>query len=98
MPGSPWENRYNESLNGTFRGDLLNQEIFATLLETKVLIEQWRKEYNQCRSHSLVNYQPPAPETIKPKVKTLTYKVVQLIYAGKQNQWHHKLQTNARHF
>ena len=68
------------------------------MLETKVLIEQWRKEYNQFRPHISFNYQPPAPETIKPKVKTLNYKVAQLIYTGKQNQWHHKLQTNARHF
>ena len=35
-------------------------------------IEQWRKEYNQFRPHSSLNYQPPAPETIKPKVKILT--------------------------
>ena len=30
---------------------------------------RWRKEYNQFRPHSSLNYQPPAPETIKPKVK-----------------------------
>ena len=72
MPGSPWENRYNESLNGTFRGELLNQENFATLLETKVLIEQWKKRIQSKQAHSLFNYQPPAPETINPKVKTLT--------------------------
>ena len=71
-PGSPWENGYNESFNGKFRDELLNGEIFTTLLEAKVLIEQWRKEYNQFRPHSSLNYQPPAPETIKPKVKILT--------------------------
>ena len=97
-PGSPWENGYNESFNGKLRDELLNGEIFTTLLEAKMLIEQCRKDYNQFRPPSSFNYQPPAPETIKPKVKILTYKVVQLIYAGKQNQWHHKLQKNARHF
>ena len=71
-PGSPWENGYNESFNGKFRDELLNGEIFTTLLEAKVFIEQWRKEYNQFRPHSSFNYQPPAPETIKPKVKILT--------------------------
>jgi len=52
--------------------ELLNGEIFTTLLEAKVLIEQWRKEYNHFRPHSSLNYQPPAPETIKPKVEILT--------------------------
>jgi len=71
-PGSPWENGYNESFNGKLRDELLNGEIFTTLLEAKVLIENWRKEYNQFRPHSSLNYQPPAPETIKPKLGILT--------------------------
>jgi putative transposase len=43
-PGSPWENRYNESFNGKLRDELLNAEIFTTLLEAKVLIENSRME------------------------------------------------------
>jgi len=70
--GSPWENGYNESFNGKLRDELLNGEIFTTLLEAKVLIENWRKEYNQFRPHSSLNYQPPAPETINPNVEILT--------------------------
>jgi putative transposase len=45
---------------------LLNREIFTTLWEAKVLVENWRKEYNQVRPHSSLGYRPPAPETIKP--------------------------------
>jgi len=63
-PGSPWENGYIESFNGKFRDELLNREIFTTLLEAKILIEEWRKEYNQLRPHSALGYRPPAPETI----------------------------------
>jgi len=63
-PGSPWENGYIESFNGKFRDELLNREIFTTLEEAKVLIEQWRKEYNQVRPHSSLKYRPPAPEAI----------------------------------
>jgi len=63
-PGSPWENGYIESFNGKLRDELLNREIFTTLKETKVLIEQWRKEYNQIRPHSALGYRPPAPETV----------------------------------
>ena len=72
-PGSPWENGYNESFNGKLRDELLNGEIFTTLLEAQVLIENWRKEYNQFRPHSSLNYRPPAPETIEPlKMEILT--------------------------
>jgi transposase InsO family protein len=61
-PCSPWENGYIESFNGKFRDELLNGEIFYTLKEAKILIEQWRMEYNTFRPHSSLNYHPPAPE------------------------------------
>jgi transposase InsO family protein len=62
--GSPWENGYIESFNGKLRDELLDREIFTTLKEAQVLIEQWRREYNQVRPHSALGYRPPAPETI----------------------------------
>lgn len=65
-PGSPWENGYIESFNGKLRDELLNTEIFDTLLEAKVLIERWRQEYNTVRPHSSLGYQPPAPEVRQP--------------------------------
>jgi len=61
-PGSPWENGYVESFNGKLRDELLNVEIFDTLWEAKVLVERWRREYNQRRPHSALAYRPPAPE------------------------------------
>jgi putative transposase len=69
-PGSPWENGYIESFNGKLRDELLNREIFTTLEEAKVLIEQWRREYNQVRPHSSLGYQPPTPETVLSTVVT----------------------------
>jgi transposase InsO family protein len=65
-PGSPWENGYVESLNGKLRDELLNREIFYTLTEAKVLIESWRREYNEFRPHSSLGYRPPAPEARMP--------------------------------
>lgn len=65
-PGSPWENGYNERFNGTLRDEVLNREIFFTLPEAKILIEQWRREYNTIRPHSSLGYRPPAPETTRP--------------------------------
>ena len=65
-PGSPWENGYNESFNGKLRDELLNGEIFTSLLEARILIESWRKEYNEVRPHSSLGYRPPAPEAAMP--------------------------------
>ena len=64
-PGSPWENGYVESFIGKLRDELLDREIFTNLVEAKILIEGWRKEYNQVRPHSSLGYRPPAPETIQ---------------------------------
>lgn len=66
-PGSPWENGYIESFNGKLRDELLNRELFYTLLEAKVIIEKWRRDYNTIRPHSSLGYKPPAPETWKEK-------------------------------
>ena len=69
-PGSPWENGYIESFNGKMRDELLNLEVFTTLTEAEVLIEQWRQEYNHIRPHSSLGYRPPAPEAILSTVMT----------------------------
>ena len=59
----PWENGYVESFNGKLRDELLNGEVFNTLKEAQVLIEEWRRHYNRVRPHSSLGYRPPAPET-----------------------------------
>jgi putative transposase len=72
-PGSPWENGYNEIFNGKLRGECLNMEIFYTLKEAQILIEQWRRFYNTERPHSALGYRPPAPEATLPPAARLTY-------------------------
>jgi putative transposase len=64
--GSPWENGYCESFNGKLRDECLNGEIFYSLKEAQVLIEQWRVEYNTQRPHSALGYRPPAPAACTP--------------------------------
>ena len=79
-PGSPWENGYIESFNGKLRDELLNREVFNTMIEARVLIEEWRREYNGIRPHSSLGYRPPAPEAI---LTTVTkQEVVSLLGAG----------------
>jgi len=64
-PGSPWENGYNESFNGKLRDELLNGEVFDTLLEARVLIARWHQEYNRVRPHSSLGQRSPTPEAIE---------------------------------
>ena len=66
-PGSPWENGYIESFNGKLRDELLNGEIFDTILEAKVVTEAWRKQYNTIRQHSALGYRAPAPQAYYPR-------------------------------
>ena len=65
-PGSPWENGYCESFNAHFRDELVNGEIFYTLQEPQIIIEQWSIHYNTIRPHSALGCRPPAPESIIP--------------------------------
>ena len=53
-PGSPWENGYIESFNGKLRNELLNIEIFDTLLEAKVLTENWRRGVQSDQTTQLI--------------------------------------------
>ena len=46
-PGSPWQNPYVESFGSRIRDELLSQELFETLAEGKVLVEDWRVDYNE---------------------------------------------------
>jgi len=58
-PGKPWQNGTNESLNGKFRDECLSMEWFRNRLEAKVIIEDWRRHYNEVRPHSSLNYLTP---------------------------------------
>jgi putative transposase len=58
-PGSPWQNPYVESFGGRLRDELLAVEAFTSLLEARVLVEDWRIEYNTVRPHSALGYLTP---------------------------------------
>ncbi len=58
-PGSPWENGYIESFHGKFRDECLNRESFDSLTEARVVIGQWRLQYNQQRPHSSLGNKTP---------------------------------------
>ncbi len=59
-PGSPWQNAYGESFNDKFRDECLNLEWFHSVAEARVIIQRWRRYYNEERPHSSLGYLTPA--------------------------------------
>ena len=45
-PGSPWQNAWIESFNGRLRDELLNGRQWDSLLEARMIIEDWRIDYD----------------------------------------------------
>ena len=58
-PGKPWQNATNESFNDKFRDECLSLEWFRSREEARVLIESWRRHYNEVRPHSSLGYLTP---------------------------------------
>jgi putative transposase len=58
-PGKPWQNGVTESFNGKFRDECLNLEWFRSRAEAKVIIEAWRRHFNEVRPHSSLGYLTP---------------------------------------
>lgn len=58
-PGKPWQNATNESFNDKFRDECLSLEWFRSRAEARVLIEAWRRHYNEVRPHSSLGYLTP---------------------------------------
>jgi hypothetical protein len=59
-PGSPWQNPYVESFGSRIRDELLAVELFSCLAEARVLVEDWRVDYNEHRPHSALGMMAPA--------------------------------------
>jgi putative transposase len=68
-PGKPWQNGSVESFNGTFRAECLDREWFSNLREARIVIEQWRWEYNTKRPHGSLEYRTPAEVCAEARVK-----------------------------
>jgi len=59
-PGKPWQNGMVESFNGKFRDECLSMEWFRSRVEAKVVIEDWRRQYNEVRPHSSLGKMTPS--------------------------------------
>lgn len=56
-PGCPWQNPFVESFHNRLRDECLNQEIFLSVTEARVVIEEWRRFYNRVHPHSGLGFQ-----------------------------------------
>ncbi|MBL8672818.1 MAG: transposase family protein, partial [Alphaproteobacteria bacterium] len=59
-PGKPQQNDFNESFNGKLRDECLNEHVFLTLAQVRLIVEAWRVDYNTVRPHGLLGGLPPA--------------------------------------
>ena len=59
-PGKPWQNGNNESFNGKFRDECLSMEWFRNRIDAKIVIEQFRRQFNEVRPHSSLGQLTPA--------------------------------------
>jgi len=64
-PGKPWQNGLNESFNGKFRDECLSLEWFKNRLDAKVVIEEFRRSYNEIRPHSSLGQLTPVEFKLK---------------------------------
>lgn len=62
-PGSPWENGHVESFHASLRAEFLDRELFYTMKEVGVMLEDWRDHYNHERPHGSLSNCPPVPKS-----------------------------------
>lgn len=63
--GAPWQNAHIESFHDKLRDERLNSELFCSLAEARVVVEDWRIEYNTIRPHSSLGRISPAAYAAK---------------------------------
>jgi len=64
-PGSPWQNGHVESFHGSLRDECLDRELMLSVAEARVLIEDYRRHYNEERPHGGIGYRTLAQARIE---------------------------------
>jgi len=90
-PGSPWQNGYVESFQGRLRDECLNREQFWPLTEARVVIEDYRREYNAFRPQRKPGYL--SPERFAARKSALSAVGLRLPYAGDGQPNNYQLET-----
>ena len=74
-PGKPNQNAYVESFNGRLRDECLNEHWFTSLSHARVVIEAWRREYNEERPKKALGGLTPAAYAMQLATKAVTMTV-----------------------
>lgn len=80
-PGKPQPNGFDESFNGRFRGECLNEHLYASLAAARRIIEAWRIDYNTERPHTSLNGLAPAAFATRPRTGAYTEKTLHITEA-----------------
>jgi putative transposase len=64
-PGKPMQNAFIESFNGRLRDEFLNETLFTSLMQARLALEEWRRDYNTVRPHSRIGWLTPAAYAAK---------------------------------
>ena len=64
-PGKPVQNAFIESFNGRLRDEFLNETLFTSLIQARLMLEEWRRDYNAVRPHSRIGWLTPAAYAAK---------------------------------
>ncbi|MGC1563749.1 MAG: IS3 family transposase [Bradyrhizobium sp.] len=64
-PGKPVQNAFIESFNGRLRDEFLNETLFTSLIQARLMLEEWRRDYNTVRPHSRIGWLTPAAYAAK---------------------------------
>ena len=64
-PGKPMQNGFMESFNGRLRDEFLNETLFTSLMQARLALEEWRRDYNTVRPHSGIDWLTPADYAAK---------------------------------
>jgi putative transposase len=62
-PGCPWQNAFGESVGGSLRDECLQMQLFQCVAEARIVLETYRRHYNDERPHSSLGYRTPAEFT-----------------------------------
>ncbi len=72
QPGKPTQNAYIESFNGKLRDECLSEHWFKSIEHTRAIIQDWKKDYNENRPHSMLGYQTPN-EAVSAKAQEIIF-------------------------
>lgn len=71
--GKPTQNAYIESFNGKLRDECLNEHWFRNLHQAQKIISAWRRDYNEQRPHSSLDYLTPAEFAVNQRQQSIDF-------------------------